>query len=60
MKFNFNRKAELGCIFFIILLCGGLIKFIFERKEINYLNSNLYRTIKITTITEIINEITKT
>lgn len=60
MKFNFNRKAELGCIFFIILLCGGLIKFIFERKEINYLNSNLYRTIKTTTITEIINEITKT
>ena len=60
MKFNFNRKAELGCIFFIILLCGGLIKFIFERKEINYLNRNLYRTIKTTTITEIINEITKT
>ncbi len=41
----------------MILLCGGVIKFICERKEINYLNSNIYRTIKTNTITEIINKI---
>lgn len=59
MKGNFNMKGKLGCIFLIILLCGGLIKFIWEGKEINYLNNDLYRKIKTDTITEIINEIPK-
>lgn len=59
MKDNFNMKSKLGCIFLIILLCGGLIKFIWQVKEISYINNDLYRTIKTNTITEIINEIPK-
>ena len=59
MKYNFKGSFRLVFIFLLIMLCGGLIKFVFIKKDTSYYNNEVYRTIKSNTITEIMNEVSE-
>lgn len=56
MRYKFNNITKLAFIFLLMILCWGLINFI-DKKDTSYNNSEMYRTIKTSTITEIMNQV---
>ena len=45
MKYNFKGSFRIVFISLLVLLCGVLIKFVFEEEDVSYHNKEVYTTI---------------